>query len=138
MHISGINKRRLTEILLKEAVGIDEPLDKLYPKIWANFREDGGLRLTNNGRAFFVANCNIEYTTLKLKRPIQNFKNVLYMDKVIECPYFLVGSLSNNFPKIELFGEEVATMLSLYDGDLDLYLEANKPCLLYTSPSPRD
>jgi hypothetical protein len=127
MHISGIDKRRLTEILLNEAVGIDEPFNVLYPKIWANFREDGGLRLTNFGRQFFVKNCDIEYTTLKLKQPVQSMKKVLYMDKVLECPYFLIGSLSNNHTKIELFGDQVATMLSLYDGDLELYLEANKP-----------
>jgi hypothetical protein len=127
MHISGINKRELTELLLKEAVGVSEPFKTIYPQIWANFRDDGGLRLTHVGRQFFIKNCDIDYTTLTLKTPVQSMKKVLYMDKIIECPYFLVGRLSNDHHKIELFGDQVATMLSLYDGDLDLYLEANKP-----------
>jgi hypothetical protein len=127
MHISGINKRQLTELLLKEAKGIDAHINTLYPQIWANFRESGGLRLTHYGRKFFVEHCNIEYTTIELKTPLTSMMQVLNMDKILECPFFIVGTLQTKTNKIELFGDQVATMLALYDGDLDLYLEANKP-----------
>tara|TARA_B100001057_G_scaffold418820_1_gene438287 strand:- start:1560 stop:1967 length:408 start_codon:yes stop_codon:yes gene_type:complete len=134
MHISGINKRKLTELLLEQAKQLsghlDAPvghIDTLYPLVWANFREEGGLRLTNFGRKLFVEHCHIEFTSITLKNPIKTLKQVLFLDKVLECPFFIKGTPTAKSHHIELFGDEVSTMLALYDGDLDLYLEANKP-----------
>ena len=128
MHISGINKRKLTELLLEQASQLNgHQVDTLHPLIWANFRDSGGLRLTNFGRKVFVEHCKIEFTPITLKQPIQNMKQVLFLDKVLECPFFIKGTPTAKTNHIELFGDQVATMLALYDGDLDLYLEANKP-----------
>ncbi len=128
MHISGINKRQLTQLLLDNSSQLNgHTAETIYPLVWANFRDTGGLRLTRFGRQVFVEHCNIEFTPITLKTPISNMKQVLYMDKVLECPFFIHGTPQAKTNKMDLFGDHVATMLDLYVGDLDLYLEANKP-----------
>ena len=57
------------------------------PQYGPTLRDTGGLRLTRFGRKVFVDHCNIDYI-ITLKTPISNMKQVLYMDKVLECPIF--------------------------------------------------
>ena len=48
--------------------------------------------------------------------------------------YFSYTAHQAKTNKMDPFGDPRPTMLALYDGDLDLYLEANKPIVTYTRP----
>lgn len=88
-------------------------------KWWINSRKNGGLRLT-------IAGCNL---LTKMQYKYHNFavsklttpKNLVTMDKNLECPYYIdgLGIKSNIF----VFGDKEAMTITLYN-DFHSFLKA--------------
>jgi hypothetical protein len=112
-------KQQYTEQLLKTLPENDRPtLDEACKSWWMNFREGGGMRLTNAGFMAF-ATCDLE--TYAFDSPtslVVISKHLLTLDKKLDCPYYIkIGKR----PQIILFGSRQAMMAAMY-GDLEKWL----------------
>jgi hypothetical protein len=126
MHLSGrLNKRKLTKIFLLAEYPSATPkeIEMHYLSWWHNIRDDGGLRLTDRGYDWLDSKLGLEHWSFNLKTQNITYQTVLDMDRHIDCPYWMNRRGTN----IIVFGDEVATMLTLYGGDIKLFLESTKP-----------
>lgn len=115
-----ITKQQYTEKLLdalpqEERVSLDQAC-KIW---WTDFRDDGGMRLTQQGYDAFTIAWDLETYIFKIPpglpaRPGQ----LLTLKKKLNCPYFI--KLGKK-PELVLFDSKQATMLALY-GDLEKFL----------------
>ena len=87
-------------------------------KWWINSRVNGGFRLTNQG---FKILEKMQYENYVFEaKHISTPKNLLLMDKNIECPYYIDG-LGCYKSKLIIFGSKEATIIKLY-GDFNRFL----------------
>lgn len=109
-------KQVITEKVLQLLPENDRPtLDEALHSWWMNFREGGGMRLTNAG---FMALSASDLETYNFEIPsgfvLSSPRHLLTLDKKLDCPYFIkLGKKS----QIVLFGSRQAMMLAMY-GDL--------------------
>lgn len=114
-------KAEITTALVQQLQGISK--EEALSQWWRNTRVDSGLRLTEYGFNTFVTKLFVKRYTISLEQSIKHIKNnprvLLELDRHLTCPYF--------FPPrkqaIILFGEQEANMVSLYNGDIMLYMK---------------
>lgn len=114
------NKQTITQRILDGLPEDDRPkFDDALQSWWMNFREGGGMRLTQHGFTA-ISTFDIETYTFDVPpalptRPGQ----LLILDRKLDCPYFI--KLGKK-PQLIVFGSQQATMLALY-GDLEKFLQ---------------
>ena len=86
-----------------------------FPLWWKNTRENGGLRLTDEG---FDVLTEIELATYEVPFPRDmplTTQVIIFLDKFIDCPYYLTNRA------IHVTSEKKAMELHLFSGDLRKY-----------------
>jgi hypothetical protein len=126
MYISGRkDKKQLTLLfLLPEYPSVSQKeIDKHYLTWWHNIRDTGGYRLRDQGYKWLKDILDLEHWSFNLTDQNITYQTILEMDRHIECPYWL----NRKATTIVLFGDEPATLLTLYGGDIKSFLDATKP-----------
>ena len=110
-------KETYTKLFLKElgkSTG-DAAVKEYMPLWWKNTRENGGLRLTDEG---FDILTEIELATYEVPFPKEmpvTTQVIIFLDKFIDCPYYLTNRA------IHVTSEKKAMELHLFSGDLRKY-----------------
>ena len=115
------NKVEITRSLVKHLTGFTE--EEALSQWWRNTRIDSGLRLTKFGFDIFTTKLFLKRYTVSIEQSIKHIKSnprvLLDLDRYLTCPYW--------FPPrkqaIIVFGEQEANMISLYNGDIMLYMK---------------
>ena len=118
---SPSKKIEITQALIQNLDSISE--EEALSQWWRNTRVDSGLRLTEFGFNTFTTKLFLKRYTISLEQSIKHIKSnprvLLELDRHLTCPYW--------FPPrkqaIVLFGEQEANMVSLYNGDIMLYMK---------------
>lgn len=114
-----LSKQAITQRILEGLPENDRPtFDEALQSWWMNFRDGGGMRLTQHG-FLAISTFDIETYTFDVPpglpaKPGQ----LLTLDRKLDCPYFI--KLGKK-PQLIVFGSQQATMLALY-GDLEKFL----------------
>ena len=112
-------RQQYTERLLESLPEDDRPtLEEALQSWWMNFRDGGGMRLTNAG---LMALSTWEFETYSFAVPtniVAIARHLLTLDKKLDCPYYI--KIGKN-PQIILFGSRQAMMLAMY-GDLEKWM----------------
>src|SRR6056300_80727 len=93
----------------------DITVKEYFPLWWKNTRENGGLRLTDEG---FDILTEIELATYEVPFPRDmtvTTQVIIFLDKFIDCPYYLTNRA------IHVTSEKKAMELHLFSGDLRKY-----------------
>jgi len=93
----------------------DITVKEFFPLWWKNTRENGGLRLTDEG---FDVLTEIELATYEIPFPKDmpvTTQVIIFLDKFIDCPYYLTNRA------IHVTSEKKAMELHLFSGDLRKY-----------------
>ena len=93
----------------------DITVKEYFPLWWKNTRENGGLRLTDEG---FDVLTEIELATYEIPFPKDmpvTTQVIIFLDKFIDCPYYLTNRA------IHVTSEKKAMELHLFSGDLRKY-----------------
>lgn len=87
---------------------------------WMNFRDGGGMRLTQAG-FLALSTCDFETHTFDMPAEIlRTARHLLTLDRKLDCPYYIeLGRRPQT--QITLFGSQQAMMLALYN-DLEKWL----------------
>ena len=88
---------------------------EFFPLWWKNTRENGGLRLTDEG---FDILTEIDLATYEVPFPRDmpvTTKVIIFLDNFIDCPYYLTNRA------IHVTSEKKAMELHLFSGDLRKY-----------------
>jgi hypothetical protein len=114
------SKQRITQKILEGLPENDRPtLDEALQTWWMNFRDGGGLRLTQHG---FLAISTFDIETYKFDVPpglVAKPGPLLTLDRKLDCPYFI--KLGKQ-PQLIVFGSKQAMMLAMYN-DLEKFLK---------------
>lgn len=112
-------KQQYTARLLESLPEDDRPtLEEALQSWWMNFRDGGGMRLTNAGFMAF-GTCDLETYSFAVPANIVAIaRHLLTLDKKLDCPYYI--KIGKN-PQIVLFGSKQAVMLAMY-GDLEKWM----------------
>ena len=113
-------KETYTKIFLKQADKSVTPatLAEYIPIWWQNTRnkDEGGLRLTNEGYDFLVSELELQFYDVPFPRDFELTTNsILWLDKFITCPYYL------DRHGIAVTDEKKALELHLFSGDIRKY-----------------
>jgi len=91
-----------------------------FRKVWFfNPLNAGSMRLTKTGFQFCTINADIEQYRHEITEKIMP-KTLLQMEKYLPCPYFVF-----NLTEVRIFDQETSVMLTLYNNDLQKYLDYN-------------
>ena len=121
----------ITEAVIKELPeGKIIPVQTAMSSWWVNFRNDGGMRLTEVGlKAFNNANIQSYTYELDIGRIMESgmsFSNLLLQcNNKINCPYYIGRLKENKQPYVRVFDDKTAMLISLY-GDFYDYLQSVK------------
>lgn len=113
-------KETYTKIFLKQAnIAISSATLKIYLHSWwqnTRIKDQGGLRLTEEGFDFLNGTLNLRFYEVQLPRDVPlTTQTVIFLDQFIDCPYFLG-------PKSLFVTDEKKSMeLHLFSGDLRKY-----------------
>lgn len=110
-------KETYTKIFLNQLgkTSNDITVKEYFPLWWKNTRENGGLRLTDEG---FDILTEIELATYEVPFPKEmpvTTQVIIFLDKFIDCPYYLTNRA------IHVTSEKKAMELHLFSGDLRKY-----------------
>ena len=110
-------KETYTKIFLNQLgkTSNDITVKEFFPLWWKNTRENGGLRLTDEG---FDILTEIELATYEVPFPRDmtiTTQVIIFLDKFIDCPYYLTNRA------IHVTSEKKAMELHLFSGDLRKY-----------------
>jgi hypothetical protein len=110
-------KETYTKIFLNQLgkTSNDITVKEFFPLWWKNTRENGGLRLTDEG---FDILTEIELATYEVPFPKDmpiTTQVIIFLDKFIDCPYYLTNRA------IHVTSEKKAMELHLFSGDLRKY-----------------
>ena len=125
MYISDrLDKKFLTTVFLKagDIAPTQDNIKRYYPIWWLNVRTDGGLRLTDKCMLYLTRKIGLEHWEYKLPKDLITQQILLDLDRHIDCPYWL----SKPKTTLVLFGEETSTLMTLYNGDIELFLNSTK------------
>lgn len=115
-----ITKEQITRKILQSfPKEITMTVDQALQAWWMNFRDGGGMRLTQAGFDTLSAS---DFETYCFDVPhgfvLSSPRHLLILDKKLDCPYFIkLGKKS----QIVLFGSRQAVMLAMY-GDLTQWM----------------
>ena len=115
-------KQTYTKVFLKQAgIAITEATLKEYmPLWWQNTRDkkEGGLRLTPTGFDFLIEKLDLRFYEVPYPKdkPITT-QTIIFLDKFINCPYFLsqIPSLKNSRilnPKSQISNQNIKSKIS--------------------------
>lgn len=115
------NKLEITRALIQQLGNVSK--EEALSQWWRNTRVESGLRLTEVGFEVFVQKLFVKRYTISIEQSIKHIRSnprvLLDLDRYLTCPYY--------FPPrkkaIVLFGEQEANMVSLYNGDIMLYMK---------------
>lgn len=114
------NKIEITKSLVKHLENITK--EEAISTWWRNTRVHSGLRLTEEGFKAFTQQLFVKRYTISIQESVKAIKHnprlLLQLDHHITCPYYLPPRKQS----IVVFGEQEANMISLYNGDLKLYM----------------
>jgi hypothetical protein len=115
-----LTKQSITKHILKGLPEDDQlTYDEACKAWWMNFREGGGMRLTNAGFMAF-GTCDLETYSFSVPTNLVAIaRHLLILDKKLDCPYYI--KIGKN-PQIVLFGSKQAVMLAMYN-DLEKWLK---------------
>jgi len=90
---------------------------------WYNFRDNGGLRLSDDGYDFLKSTLNKDEYTIKIdsKKIKKTPQFLLDMDRMFEVPYYLAPR-----QKIILFDQKAHFTMTMYNNDFRKFLDAHK------------
>jgi|11BtaG_2_1085332.scaffolds.fasta_scaffold01279_11 hypothetical protein len=104
--------------------------EEAYQTVWHNIRQNGGLRLTQQGCIFLVDVVQLEYFEIDLKEISVSNRFLIDLDRFIKCPYYLqsgrTSMMNGRFKKILLFDKKVYFALTMYNNDFEKFLNAHK------------
>ena len=110
-----ISKHRYTEIFL-EAANVEKNIDMIDARRkewWYNYRDQGGLRLTESGMDFITEHAKIKTYNIKFPGSFTVTPQILvWLDRFIECPYYITKK------DITVLSERSAFELYLFSGDV--------------------
>lgn len=115
------NKLHITQQVLAGLPRSEQMLftvDKALQAWWINFRDGGGMRLTDAG---YHALCTCDFATYTFEVPAGlpgKPGQLLTLDRKLDCPYFIK---TGRKPQIILFGSRQAVMAAMY-GDIEKFL----------------
>ena len=114
------NKLLYTKIFLKQSdKSINEVSVKEHLSLWwqnTRSKEQGGLRLTDEGFRFIVEELNLQTYDIPYPQDFELTTNtIIWLDNFIDCPYFLSKK------GIVVTNEKKAVELSLFSGDVRKY-----------------
>ena len=116
----SINKKAYTKIFLKQSDIAASPANiKEHLHLWwvnTREKEQGGLRLTEEGFEHLESKLGIKFFTVTL--PVEfkiTTQTIIYIDQFVDCPYYLDNR------RIAVTDEHKATELVLFSGDLTKY-----------------
>jgi hypothetical protein len=114
------NKLLYTKIFLKQSdKSINEVSVKEHLSLWwqnTRSKEQGGLRLTDEGFRFIVEELNLQTYDIPYPQDFELTTNtIIWLDNFIDCPYFLSRK------GIVVTNEKKAVELSLFSGDVRKY-----------------
>lgn len=93
--------------------------DGIYLEMWHNYQENGGYRLTNTGFCW-IRELGMKPYAIKIKDNIPITGAILLgLDRHLRVPYHFKGRT------LQVFDENLSTLLILYDGDLSAFIQAN-------------
>lgn len=115
-----ISRETYTKIFLKtKEKSIDAANVKLHMyKWWQTHRNknEGGLRLTEEGLNFLTTELELKSYTIPFTEPIDLSPQVIiYFDRHMDCPYFLTNSA------ITVFSEKKSFELYMFSDDIRKY-----------------
>lgn len=110
-----ITRKLHTDLSLDDRFSFDDALKSW----WTNFRDGGGMRLTDAG--FKAMNTwDVEKYVFDISPKLSATpRQLITLDRKLTCPYYIEISKK---PKLILFGSKQATMLAMY-GDLEKFLK---------------
>ena len=115
-----LNKLTLTKQLAAKLTDSKLTVWQAMQRWWANIRDNGGLRLTEDGYEVFQL-LNIEHYKFEIPDNITLSGNLLLtLDKKLTCPYF-INQRKEKY--IILYGSKEATMLTIY-GDIEKFISS--------------
>jgi hypothetical protein len=116
-----LNKLTITKQLVKQ-LPVEEkpPVEQAMQRWWFNIRDNGGLRLTEDGYYVFQSLDVERYKFSLPDRIALSGSFLLTLDKKLTCPYFIN---SGKEKYIILYGSKEATMLTIY-GDIEKFISS--------------
>lgn len=108
-------KDTYTEVFLKSADKniSDEEIDKIKKQWWYNFRENGGLRLTELAIEFIENEAKIKTYKIEFPNEFSITPQILiWLDRFIDSPYYITKK------SITVLKEKSAFELYLFSGDV--------------------
>jgi hypothetical protein len=112
------NQKQLNKIFIQLSNKKDYSLLKT---LWWNHTDDTSLRLTLKGFEFLNRELHLKTYIFDTKMRLSS-KNLIDLEKFFPGVYYLLNNGSSGSSKIAIFDEDIASMLTLIDGDLTKYL----------------
>jgi hypothetical protein len=125
-------KCAITEAVLKELPeGKVIPIQSAMSSWWVNFRNEGGMRLTDVGlKAFKNANIQSYTYDVDIDRLVDGGMSyttlLLQCNNKINCPYYIGRFKDNKQPYIKIFDDKIAMLISLYGDFYDYLISVKK------------
>ena len=119
-------KQQYTAVFLKNIEHTRIPNGTEMVFFWQNIRNDGGLRLTEQGFRCLIDDLDLKSYNIKLwddsSRIEVNYRFLLDLDKQLQVPYYVQ---LGRWPRILLFDEQTYFWATLL-GDFQRFLDGNK------------
>jgi hypothetical protein len=112
-------KEELTRLALAHTGQGEDSFKKMYRYIWQNPRKKntGGFRLTEEGYKLLRRGMQIKTYKIKVEEPYKlSNRTMIWIDQHLDSPYFLGTDY------ISVFKEDLAVILTLYQGDVIKYV----------------
>lgn len=124
------DKKKLTTAILNELCDdTDDRLEKCMVRWWFNIRENGGLRLSQEGDAAFrmagIESWDIACPDRESMMMFNSPGGALDLDHYLNCPYYLFIQKPIKSFNIRLYDGRIASMVILH-GSLKKYIELEK------------
>ena len=118
-----ITKQGYTDAFVRADPDFKISKQEQKPYFWYNVRDEGGLRLTDNGYGHLVTKLDIKNWIIDIRDNELTHRFLLDLDKFIDCPYYIV---KGRWPKIVIFKEQTYFTLALHNKDFESFLNVHK------------
>lgn len=116
------DKLALTAQLVKQLAPGSWTVEQARTAWWYNFRETGGMRLTQQGYRVFVKDLEIEYYDFAVPASTKfSASTVLALDRKLQMPYY-IHSNRQRVTQLTFFSSREAVLANLYN-DLEQFLQ---------------
>jgi hypothetical protein len=111
---------QLSKILIKLSGNSIDHQD--LKSLWWNHTDNNSLRLTLAGFEILNRRLGLKTYIFEMNRRLTS-KNLLQLERQFPSVYYLLNSGQSGNSKIAIFDEDIASMLTLIDGNLEKYLQ---------------